>query len=446
MDITIWDMMVDFGIMSIALVIGIILKAKVPLIQKTFMPASFIAGILLLILGPSAFDILPFSDWLGTYPSLLIAVVFAAIPIGAARADFREQSSRVRSVWFYGVFALMLFYAIGLIVTQTFLTPVMGAPAGVGMMLGVGFFGGHGSAAAIGEAFAALGWQEATDIGYTAATIGMVVAILGGMMIIKRGAEKNETNYITGFKDLPNELRTGLVPSRKRLPMGDVTFSPNAVDPLLAHAGIIGIAILLAYGIQNGLESVFTGLSVPLFSMAIIAGLLVQFGLKTTGGSEYVDKRIMDRISGTATDLIVIFGIASINLTVVADYVVLLLILFSIGIAAAYLTFRLLAARTFQSHWFENAVFNWGYTTGTVAMGVALLKMVDPNHRSGALTDYGVAYLGIMPFEVVTLAILPGILMSGFGWTYTIFTVLVCATLLILFRQKNWINRQRKTT
>jgi ESS family glutamate:Na+ symporter len=436
--------MVDFGIMSIALMIGIILKAKVPFIQRTFMPASFIAGILLLLLGPSAFDILPFSDWLGTYPSLLIAVVFAAIPIGAARAGYKEQFSRVRNVWFYGVFALMLFYATGLIVTQTFLTPVLDAPAGVGMMLGVGFFGGHGSAAAIGETFAALGWHEATSIGYTAATIGMVVAILVGMMIIKRGAEKNEAQFITGFKDLPNELRTGLVPSRKRVSMGDVTFSPNAVDPLLAHAGIIGIAILLAYGIQTGLESIFTGLSIPLFSMAIIAGLFVQMGLKTTGSADYVDKRVIDRISGTATDLIVVFGIASINLTVVADYVVPLLILFVIGITVAYLSFWLLAVRTFHSHWFENAVFSWGYTTGTVAMGVALLKMVDPDMRSGALRDYGVAYLGIMPFEVITLAILPGIIMSGYGWTYTIFTVLVCLTLLILFRQRNWISRERR--
>lgn len=442
MDITIWDVMIDFGMMSIALIIGIIMKAKIPLIQKTFMPASFIAGIILLILGPSALNLLPFSDWLGAYPGVLIAVVFATIPIGAARADFREQSSRVRNVWFYGVFALMLFYSAGLLLTQLFLTPVLDAPVGLAMMLGVGFFGGHGSAAAIGETFANLGWLEATDIGYTAATVGMLVAIIGGMMIIKRGAENNQANYITGFKDLPKELRTGLVPRKSRESLGDATFSPNAVDPLLAHAGIVGIAIMLAYGIQMGLQAIFTGLSVPLFSMAIIAGLIVQMGLKSTRSSEYVDKRVIDRISGTATDLIVVFGIASINLTVVADYIVVLLILFAIGIGVAYLSFRLLAERTFMSHWFENAVFSWGYTTGTVAMGVALLKMVDPNIKSGALRDFGVAYLGIMPFEVVTLAILPGVLMSGFGWAYTIFTVFTCLTLLILFKQKGWIGKQ----
>jgi len=437
--------MVDFGIMSVALVIGIIMKAQIPLIQRTFMPASFIAGILLLILGPSAFDVLPFSEWIGMYPAVLIAVVFASIPIGATRANFREQGSRVRNVWFYGVFALLLFYVVGLLLTQLFLTPVMSAPVGIGMMLGVGFFGGHGSAAAIGETFANLGWHEATTIGYTAATIGMVVAILGGMMIIRRGAEQNQATFITGFKDLPRDLRTGLVPGKDRESFGDVTFSSNAVDPLLAHGAILGVAILLAYGIQHGLQAMLPGLSIPLFSMAIIAGLIVQMGLKATEGDHYVDKRIIDRISGTATDLIVVFGIASINLTVVADYVLVLAILFAVGIAVAYSSFRFLAPRTFQTYWFENAVFSWGYTTGTVAMGVALLKMVDPELRSNALPDFGVAYLGIMPFEVLTLAFLPGLLMSGLGWTYTAFFLVFLTAMFLIFRKQGWIAKQRQT-
>jgi ESS family glutamate:Na+ symporter len=446
MDITIWDIMVDFGIISVALLIGVILKAKLPFIQRTFMPASFIAGILLLLLGPSALNLLPFSDWLGSYPSVLIAVVFACIPLGASRGSFKEQFSGVRNMWFYGVFVLMLLYFVGLFITQVFLTPTMGVSTGLGMMIGVGFFGGHGSAAAIGETFAELGWMEATDIGYTAATLGMIIAILGGMWLIKRGAENKETNYITSFKDLPTDLRTGLVPRKERTSMGDVTFSPNAVDPFLAHAAIVGLAILVAYGIQLGLEGLIPGVSIPLFSMAIIAGVLVQIGLRSTRSDDYVDKRIIDRISGTATDLIVVCGIASINLTVVADYIVPLLILVLFGIIAVYLSFRFLAPRTFHQNWFENAIFNWGYTTGTVAMGVALLKMVDPHSKSGALRHYGIAYLGIMPFEVVTLAVLPGLLVSGFGWTYTVFTFLVCFILLLVFWKRGWIGRSESTT
>lgn len=439
MDITIWDVAIDIGIMSVALIIGIILKAKIPFIQKTFMPASFIAGLLLLILGPSALDVLPLSPWFSAYPAILIAVVFACIPIGAKSSGFREQFAKVRNVWFYGVFILCLLYTAGLLTTKLFLTPLLNAPVGIGMMLGVGFFGGHGSAAAIGDTFAALGWEEATTIGYTAATVGMIVCIVGGLLIIRRGAEKNEAKFITSFDNLPMEIKTGLVPRKNRESFGDVTFSPNAVDPLLAHIGIVGIAILIAYGIQQGLESLLTGVSMPLFSMAIIAGILVQIGLTSTKADDYVDKRIVDRISGTATDLIVVFGIGSINLTVVANYIVPLLFLFIIGIIVAYFGFRFLGERTFHEYWFENAVFSWGYTTGTVAMGVALLKMVDPQLRSGALRDFGIAYLGIMPFEVLTLAFLPGILMSGYGWTYTLFAILFGATLLIFFRSKKWI-------
>jgi len=443
MDITIWNIMTDVGIMSVLLMVGILLKAKVSWIQKTFMPASFIAGLLGLLFGPNGLGWLPFSSWIELYPAVLIAVVFASIPIGAVKKRFKEQSSRIRNVWVYGVFILMLFYAVGLLVTQLFLTPIMNVPVGAGMMLGVGFFGGHGSAAAIGETFASLGWEEATSLGYTSATIGMVIAVFCGMLIIKRGTNQNEAHFVSDFKRLPNELKTGLMPKEKRQSIGETTLSPNAVDPLLAHIGLIAIAILLAYGAKIGIEAVFPMLSLPLFSFAILTGILIQWLLRKTKSNDYVDKRVVDRIGGTATDLIVMFGIASINLTVVASYAIPLAILFIVGLLVAYISFRILAPRTFRTYWFENAVFSWGYTTGTVAMGVALLKIVDPELKSTALEDFGVAYLGIMPFEVLTLTFLPLIIMSGFGWVYTIVAIAICLSLIIISRTQGWITSMK---
>lgn len=46
------------------------------------MPASLIGGFIGLILGPSYFNIIPFSNQLSGYAGILIAIIFACMPIG----------------------------------------------------------------------------------------------------------------------------------------------------------------------------------------------------------------------------------------------------------------------------------------------------------------------------------------------------------------------------
>ena len=73
------------GILSGFLLLGTILRAKVPVFQKLYLPASVIGGFIALILGPRLLGWLPFSDeimdTIGSMPSVLITPVFAAIPM-----------------------------------------------------------------------------------------------------------------------------------------------------------------------------------------------------------------------------------------------------------------------------------------------------------------------------------------------------------------------------
>jgi len=356
----------------------------------------------------------------------------------------KNASKRIRNMWIYSVFFFLLLYGVGVLASEIVFTPLFDIPVGFGLILGAGFIGGHGSAAAIGQSFEALGWHEATTLGYTSATVGMLVAIVGGMIIIKRGSQKKETSFISRFDELPTELKTGLVPSRSRTSMGNITFSPNSVDPLFGHLAFMGIIVMLAYFLKKGLESLVPNISLPLFSFAILIALALQFLLRKTNGDQYVDKRIIDRISGTAADLIVVFGIASINISVVMDYAVPLIIIFILGIIVAYVTFRILAPKVFHQHWFENGIFGWGWTTGTLAMGIALLRIVDPELKSTALEDYGIAYLGLIPFEIFTLTFAPMILMAGFGWTYVLLALVVNTLLITIAAKRGWL--VKKTT
>lgn len=62
------DFLLDFAFASLFIVIGQLIRAKVPLVQKFFVPASMIAGFIALVLGNQGLNVLPFSNSIGSYP------------------------------------------------------------------------------------------------------------------------------------------------------------------------------------------------------------------------------------------------------------------------------------------------------------------------------------------------------------------------------------------
>lgn len=49
----------SLGLLGAFLLLGALLRAKIKLLQKMFIPASVIGGFLLLILGPQVLNVLP---------------------------------------------------------------------------------------------------------------------------------------------------------------------------------------------------------------------------------------------------------------------------------------------------------------------------------------------------------------------------------------------------
>src|SRR5699024_124280 len=101
MEFTIWDVLVDFSIISGLLLVGVLLRANIVLIQKSFMLSSIISGILVLIFGSYALDILPCTELFGSYPGLLIAFVFAALPFSTGKFKVNEVIGKVGGLWSY---------------------------------------------------------------------------------------------------------------------------------------------------------------------------------------------------------------------------------------------------------------------------------------------------------------------------------------------------------
>ena len=416
MQFTPWTLFIDFGIISALILVGAMLRAKVKILQKLFLPSSLIAGFIALAFGPNGLEFIPFSGKIGSYSGILIALVFSALPLAAPPTPFKKVFDRVGSMWGYSQIGMILQWGLGSLFGIWVLCRIWPDlnPA-FGLMLASGFSGGHGTAAAIGAAFEGLGWGEAKSLAMTSATVGILSAVLGGILLVKLGTMRGNTKFIEDFKDLPQSLRTGIMPEAERESMGMETTSPISLDPLAYQLAIILMVAVGGYFFSKALSGIFPKLSIPVFSCAFIVGLAVKklFGL--VGATGTLEPKVLGRISGTFTDLLVAFGVASIKLPVVVKYAVPLSFLFLFGILYCLFIFFFLAPRMLREYWYEKALFTWGWLSGTMAMGIAILRIADPKLESGSLDDFAFAYMPIAPVEILVVSLSPILFANGHG-------------------------------
>lgn len=439
-----WTLFTDLGFIFILLLIGKILRVKVKLIQQLFIPPSLLAGLLALTFGPNGLGWIPFSNYMGTYSAILIALVFGALPLSSPKISVKDIAGRVGPMWAYAQVGMLLQWGLvglfGLFVINA-IWPELN-PA-FGIMLPTGFYGGHGTAAAIGSAFEGLGWDEARSLAMTTATVGIICSIIGGLIMVKWAAKHKQTAFISDFDDLPDELRSGLLPEDKRESIGTATTSSISIDTLTFHVALIGMVAFLGYITSQAVKVYYPILELPVFSCAFIIGLVLKQIFDRIHVSRYICPQTTQRLSSSFTDLLVACGVASIKLGVVVKYAVPLIVLILAGVCIIWCITFFLGRRLAKTFWFERTIFAWGWWTGTMAMGIALLRIVDPKLSSKAMDDYAMAYLPIAPVEILLITFAPILFMNGLG-IWLLLTCLIVSTLILLlaWRMGWWIKKK----
>ena len=439
MQFTPWVLFLDIGIMSLLIIVGAFLRAKIRLVQELFLPAGLIAGFFGLAFGPNGFDWIPFSSGIGTYSGILIALVFATLPLTSPPTKFKEVFNRVGEMWAYSQIVMILQWGLGALFGIWVLCKIWPDlnPA-FGLMLASGFAGGHGTAAAVGSAFDALGWSDARSLAMTSATVGILAAVIGGIILIKLGTIKGYTNFLSDFKELPQSLRSGIIPPERRESMGMEATSPISLDPLAFQLAIVAVTAAGGYYISEGVSSLFPQLSLPVFSCAFIAGMIVKKILNMLGAADLLEARVLNRLSGSFTDFLVAFGIASIALPVVVKYALPLMLLFAFGLLYCLFFFFYVGPRMLHKNWYEKAVFTWGWATGTMAMGIALLRVADPKFESESLEDFAFAYMPIAPVEIAVISLSPLLFTNGHGMYFIAACVSGGAVIWVVSLLKKW--------
>ena len=139
--------------------------------------------------------------------------------------------------------------------------------------------------------------------------------------------------------------------------------------------------------------------SFPLFPLCMIGGLVVQVFFANFTRRNPLDHRLMQRLSGTAMDFLVVAAISTINVEVVLGGLVPLAILVAAGVlwnvfCVVWLARRLLPADS----WFERSIAEMGQSMGVTATGLLLLRVVDPEGDTDATSAFGYKQLMHEPF------------------------------------------------
>lgn len=406
-----------------ALIAGKLVRMAVPVLRHWFIPSSIIGGIIALLVGPEVLGrIVPALDggligrdviaFLQTLPGFLINIVFASLFIGKTIPGVKEVWRRAGPQVAFGQTIAWGQYVVGIGLTLLVLAPVFDVEPMFGALIEIGFEGGHGTAAGLGATFAEIGWEQGQDLALAMATVGIVMGVVLGMILVNWGIARGHTKFVRSqqkadesVKEAEEEDDCAIIRDTPRPKQKGL----ESVEPLAFHLAYIAVAIGIGYLLLQGMillentlliplgAPVLLG-HIPLFPLAMIGGVIVQKLHRHYFSFLALSREMMLSIQGAALDLLILSALGTLTISALADNWAPLLLLIIAGLAWNIGAFLFLARRMLPDYWFERAIGDFGQSQGVTATGLLLMRIVDPETKSPAFEAFGYKQLLFEPF------------------------------------------------
>lgn len=384
----------SLGLLSLFLLIGVVLRAKVKILQNLFLPSSVIGGFLLLMLP------LP-KEYINIYskiPGILIVPIVASIPLGLTISNNKE---RLKTVLPHGLIMMGVTMAqiiVGIVSYLLFKNVIPNLYPIFGAELEFAFAGGHGTIGMLSNMLKDKNlpyWDISQGVGSAIATFGLVGGILFGMLIINIGARKRMCGYIEKPENIPESLKTGYERDiTKQSFIGRETTLSTSVDTLAFHGALILSVTALAYFIFNFVKAhnIMYFKSIAVWTYAIFLMFLVWYVMCKLNLNYLVDSKVKARFSGMLTEYAIVSAIASMPLKVIAQYIVPIIFVSLLGFLVTFLYIFILSKIYIKDDWFEHSIISFGMNTGIFITGLLLLRVTDPELKSSAFADHTLCY------------------------------------------------------
>lgn len=440
--------MIAFGLASVALCLGTLLRAKVGFLRNMLVPASVIAG----ILGLLFMNIVPgLGVNVGTDASMYTDIVnhlFTISFISISLTGSSEQDGNTTKSIFKGALAMGTLWCF-----LYALTPLLGmlilAVLGKGFDMDViygsliqfGFAQGPGQAAAYGALYESYGWENASMVAVTFATLGFVVAFGIGIPIAKYGISKG---IAKNCGKIDPTILKGYYKTEEQVSVmnRDTTCNSN-IETLSFHFALIGLCYVLALGIAKLFTFLpgFLGSSMSglMFMNGMYAAYIVKAVMKKLKIDFLQDDALQSKITGWTADYLVVCAFMAVGFSVIKQWLLPIIIIAVVVSVVTFLTCVYFGQRIGGSNDFERVLGLFGTCTGTVPSGIALIRIVDPGLKTNTAVELGLMNLVMLlctPVYIVLLGYAAGAISSTISMI--VLAALSVVYLVILKLTKCW--------
>ncbi|MDR1300565.1 MAG: hypothetical protein LBK50_02550 [Candidatus Nomurabacteria bacterium] len=447
-----FEQIIDYVLTAVvlAIVFGVaFVLTKSPGVRRFYLPASLIAGFLLLVLGPQIAG-----HWLPDYqipshfydawfeaPAILINVVFACLFLARPLIPLKEIGKMAGPQIAFGQMIAWGQYLFGGLVVLLILMPLFDVPPFTASLLEISFEGGHGTVSGMSGVFDSFGFAEGRVIARGLATASLVTALVAGTLLInwaKRRGYFTHDGVIKHFrgkiyyKELVHELRHKGVTMRENMTI------KNICKSLFLTATAIAVGVVVYEGLSWLDELFLTPLDfhimpyLPLFIFCMFGGIVVNLVCQKLHVT--VSREMNTIISELALAVLIMTAVGSMSLDFITHDAGTFGVLYLTGVIWIAFAALFLARKMFSAHWFQNAIISFGQSMGMTATGLLFAEMVDPKNETNAVESFGYKQMFfefLMGGGIVTALSMPMIKLVGL-WPFTIACGVICVGWLLL--------------
>jgi len=445
----VWAFLVQMGLLLLFLMLGNILRRTIPLFRKCLIPSALLGGTMLLIaniIGKQFGFALVDNRLMQVITYHCLAIGFAAMTLKTEKST--HKTNRAQIVEFGalqgGSYMLQAFMGLGITILLFLITRNSDNVVSYvcGLLLPLAYGQGPGNALSWDINFTNISAAQFAgngSFGLSLASIGFVVASVFGVLYIN--VHKKRGNLYVRTGKLIDEAELRYEEERHEIPDNE------SVDKFTLQAGFVALAYALSFGFMCllGVLSDFTNSIAWGFNFlwASLAAMLIKVVVKHLRKRSlmhrgYINNYQMDRISGFSFDLMIVAGVAAIEINDIKNYILPIVILSVVGALISYVYIRLVAKECFKGFEHEFFLMSYGTLTGTASNGMILMKEIDPGLRTPTSSLY---ILSNFPAMVM---IAPLLFLLGFASksltnaiiAFAIFFLLWFVYTVYLFRRK----------
>lgn len=396
-DSNVWGFVNLMGVLLVSLLAANLLKKSVKLLRRSLIPTSVLGGLILLIIsviyssvtGDNFFKTEFFGGEAGA--GVLEVITYHCLALGFIASTLRSTEGHLtkeRSVEIFDtgvttVSGYLVQGILGLIITIIAAMLISGFFPAAGILLPFGYGQGTGQALNYGGIYEYdYGFAGGKSFGLTIAAMGFLAAAIGGVIYLNLMKKKGKYHFTDA--EIVEAINNEDIQQPDEVPMN------GSIDKMSIQIAIIFGCYMLSFFVIRLLSSAVPGFRSVLYGFNFLIGVLIAMLCKKVLGAlkkrgivkkQYINPFLMTRITGFCFDLMIVAGVAAIQMEFLKGSWAVLLIVGVVGAVATFLYVNMVCRTKFPQYRDEQFLVMYGMLTGTASTGMILLREVDPEYK-----------------------------------------------------------------